>query len=30
VVYGQAEDDHLERIPLLSASLAPGVEHVAE
>jgi len=30
VVYGQAEGDHLERIPLLSASLAPGVEHVAE
>ena len=30
VVYGQSEDDHLERIPLLSANLAPGVEHVAE
>jgi len=28
VMDGQAERDHLEGAPLLSASLAPGVEHV--
>ena len=26
----ETEDYHLEGIPLLSASLAPGVDHVAE
>ena len=28
VMDGQAERDHLEGVPLLSAGLAPGVEHV--
>jgi len=29
MVHSQTKNDHLERISLLSAGLAPGVEHVS-